>query len=254
MEKPIGVIGSGLGGLAAAATLAARGHKVICFERNKWLGGKAAVLSEQGFRFDMGPTILTVPNVIKRIFEEAKRDMCQYLNLVRLEPQWRSFFEDGSTLDLCENQQRMAELLEKRRPGASEKFKKFMRYSEELHDISERWFFWKSVGGVMDTMSPLEMLKPSTLSDLLKIRMGSSAGDTIRSYIPDERASQMFDHYMQYVGSAPDQSPQPSSAPSRAMQSRDGVWYPIGGTRAVPEALAKLGARTRRRLPHQLRR
>lgn len=240
MSKPVGVIGSGLGGLAAAATLAARGHKVICFEKNKWLGGKAAVLSEQGFRFDMGPTILTVPKVITRIFEEAKRDVNNYLKLVRLEPQWRSFFEEGTTLDLCENQTRMAELLEKRRPGSTESYKKFMRYSEALHEISERWFFWKPVGGVMDTMDPLAMLKPSTLADLLKIRMGTSAGDTIRSYIPDARASQMFDHYMQYVGSAPDQSPAVLCSIA-SMQSRDGVWYPIGGTRAVPEALAKLG-------------
>ena len=54
-------IGAGLGGLAAACTLAARGHRVVLFDKNPWLGGKAAVLEEDGFRFDMGPTILTVP-------------------------------------------------------------------------------------------------------------------------------------------------------------------------------------------------
>ncbi|MFK7820595.1 MAG: phytoene desaturase family protein, partial [Planctomycetaceae bacterium] len=57
-EKAI-VIGSGLGGLAAACTLAARGHEVTLVERSEWLGGKAAVLERDGFRFDMGPTILT---------------------------------------------------------------------------------------------------------------------------------------------------------------------------------------------------
>ena len=72
---PIGVIGSGLAGLASAATLAARGYRVILFERNPWLGGKAAVLSERGFRFDMGPTILTLPSVLGRIFAEAGRDL-----------------------------------------------------------------------------------------------------------------------------------------------------------------------------------
>ena len=57
----VGIIGGGLGGLAAACTLAARGHRVTLLERNDWVGGKAAVLREDGFRFDMGPTILTVP-------------------------------------------------------------------------------------------------------------------------------------------------------------------------------------------------
>ena len=64
----IGVIGGGLGGLAAACTLAARGYEVVAFEKNRWLGGKAAVLSEGGFRFDMGPTILLMPSVLERIF------------------------------------------------------------------------------------------------------------------------------------------------------------------------------------------
>ena len=71
MIDPIGVIGSGLGGLAAACTLAARGHKVVLFEKNDWLGGKAAQYEKDGYRFDMGPTILTVPSVLARIFAES---------------------------------------------------------------------------------------------------------------------------------------------------------------------------------------
>ena len=66
-EERIAVIGGGLGGLAAACTLAARGYRVTLLEKNTWFGGKAAVLEEQGFRFDMGPTILTVPRVLERI-------------------------------------------------------------------------------------------------------------------------------------------------------------------------------------------
>ena len=96
----VGVIGGGLGGLAAACTLAARGHDVVLFERNSWLGGKAAVLEADGFRFDMGPTILTLPSVLARIFAEAGRRLDDYLELVRIDPQWRSFFADGTTLDL----------------------------------------------------------------------------------------------------------------------------------------------------------
>ena len=71
----IGVIGAGLGGLAAACTLAARGYRVVLFERNEWLGGKAAQLEGDGFRFDMGPTIVTIPSVLRRIFAEADRKM-----------------------------------------------------------------------------------------------------------------------------------------------------------------------------------
>ena len=93
----VGVIGGGLGGLAAACTLAARGYRVVVFEKSGWLGGKAAVLSERGFRFDMGPTILTVPSVLRRVFAEAGRELDDYLDLVRLDPQWRCFFTDGTS-------------------------------------------------------------------------------------------------------------------------------------------------------------
>ena len=82
-----GTIGGGLGGLAAACVLAARGYAVTLFEKSAWLGGKAAVLSEAGFRFDMGPTILTMPSVLRRVFSEADRRMEDYLDLVRLDPQ-----------------------------------------------------------------------------------------------------------------------------------------------------------------------
>src|ERR1700733_13497490 len=116
---PVGIIGGGLGGLAAACTLAARGHRVVLFEKNDWLGGKAAVLEEQGFRFDMGPTILTVPAVLQRIFAEAGRSLDAVLDLRRLEPQWRCFFDDGSVLDLTEDAKQMAATLDAFSPGNS---------------------------------------------------------------------------------------------------------------------------------------
>src|SRR3989454_4589265 len=83
----VGVIGGGLGGLAAACTLAARGYRVVLFEASPWLGGKAAVLHAGGFRFDMGPTILTLPGVLRRVFAEAGQNLDDHLDLVRLDPQ-----------------------------------------------------------------------------------------------------------------------------------------------------------------------
>src|SRR5437763_9131618 len=106
-QGKIGVVGGGLGGLAAACVLAARGHAVTLFERSATLGGKAAVLHEQGYRFDMGPTILTLPSVLHRIFAEAGRRLEDELTLLPCDPQWRSFFSDGSTLDLTSQRHEM---------------------------------------------------------------------------------------------------------------------------------------------------
>jgi diapolycopene oxygenase len=126
MTSHVVVVGAGLGGLAAGVTAAARGHRVTVLDKNPWLGGKAAVLnlpdperpgSNQGFRFDMGPTILTVPRVLRRIYAEAGRDQAQDLPLIRLDPQWRCFFDDQTRIDLIENVDAMARSMDAFAPG-----------------------------------------------------------------------------------------------------------------------------------------
>ncbi|MFL7900645.1 phytoene desaturase family protein [Azospirillum argentinense] len=244
MTDRIAVIGGGLGGLASAVVLAARGHKVVLLEKNGWVGGKAAVLEEGGFRFDMGPTILTVPRVLRRILAEAGCDLDRELELVRLEPQWRCFFEDGTVLDLSENIGAMAAELDRLTPGrgAGEGYRRFQALSERLHGISERFFFWKSVEDLGDTLRVRDSMNASTLSDVLALRMGSTVAGTIRSHVPDARAAQMLDHFTQYVGSSPYGSPAVLCAIAH-MQTNDGVWYPMGGTRAVPLALERVARR-----------
>jgi len=240
-RERIVIIGSGLAGLAAACTLAARGYEVVVLEKNPWLGGKAAQLELDGFRFDMGPTILTVPSVLRRIFAEADRDLDEAMDLRRLDPQWRCFFDDGSVLDLCENVKTMrSKLNEFTGNGRSGNgYEKFIDLSKHLHEISERFFFWKPVESIGDTFDAKTTFKLSTLKDVLSLRMGRSVASTIRSHVPDERVAQMLDHFTQYVGSSPYNSPAVLCAIAH-MQTEEGIWYPIGGTRAVPEAMVKL--------------
>ncbi|MEM9250971.1 MAG: phytoene desaturase family protein [Planctomycetota bacterium] len=240
------VIGSGLAGLSAACTLAARGRKVTVLEKNPWLGGKAAVLNQDGYRFDMGPTILTMPRVLERVFEEADRDISDYLDLRRLDPQWRCFFDEqmgGGVLDLRESVADMQQVIREHGNGHGEAtanaYADFIKYTERLHRISDEFFFWKSVGGIGDIFDPSNTFNLSTLSDVLSMRMGKSFAGTIRKYIKDDRLAQLIDHFTQYVGSSPFASPAILCSIA-SMQVNEGVWYPIGGTRAVPEALSKL--------------
>jgi phytoene desaturase len=239
--KPIGIIGGGLAGLSAACVLAARGNKVVLFERNDWLGGKAAQLRSDGFRFDMGPTIVTIPSVLHRIFSEAGARMEDYLELVRLDPQWRCFFEDGSSLDLAQDPEAMAKTLDSFAPGTNSgaRYRDFIGYSERLDDISQRRFFHKSIGGLGDMMNWKTAFDPKMLADVLSMRMGRSVAGTVRKFTPDPRVAQMIDHFTQYVGSSPYGSPAVLCGIAH-MQTQEGVWYPMGGTRAVPLALEKL--------------
>ncbi|EYD70448.1 phytoene desaturase family protein [Limimaricola hongkongensis] len=234
-----GIIGGGLGGLAAACTLAARGHRVVLFEKNDWLGGKAAVLEEQGFRFDMGPTILTMPRVLERIFSEAGRDLHSELDLRRLDPQWRCFYEDGAVLDLRDDPKKAAEEIGRLSPADREGFERFMQVAKRLSDVSDKFFFWKSVEDLRDTMDLKANMSLSTLSDVLALRMHRTVAGQIKRDVKDKRVAQMLEHFIQYVGSSPLASPAVLCGIAQ-MQQGEGVWYPMGGTRAVPLALMRL--------------
>ena len=240
-EGTVGIVGAGLGGLAAACTLAARGHRVTLFDKNPWLGGKAAVWEDQGFRFDMGPTILTVPRVLERVFAEAGRDMHEELDLVRLDPQWRCFYEGGSVLDLREKPEAMRAELERFAPGSAEGYEAFLKVAERIADVSDRFFFWKAVEDLRDTMDLRSGMSLATLKDVMAIRMHRSVSEQVKRSVRDHRVGQMLEHFIQYVGSSPLASPAVLCGIAH-MQVGEGVWYPMGGTRAVPEALAALAS------------
>ncbi len=247
MSNPSVVIGAGLGGLAAAVTLAARGHAVTVIERNPWVGGKAAVLEHEGYRFDMGPTILTVPSVLKRVFAEAGERLEDHVELVRLDPQWRSFFADGTDLDLAQDTGVMARRIGTfSGDGSSEVgYRRFSEISRRLADISRKYYFYKSVGGITDLFRNVIDGDESVLrllADCTQIRAGRSVGGTIRAHIADPRVAQMLDHFTQYVGSAPDNSPAVLAGIAN-LQTDEGVWYPMGGIGAVPAALRSLALR-----------
>ncbi len=260
-DRRAAVVGAGLAGLTAAVTLAARGFDVTVFDKNPWAGGKAARLEAQSadggtFRFDMGPTILTVPEVLERVFQEAGVDLHDRLDLVRLDdPQWRCFFDghrgdkhgsdtggDGfQVLDLKEDVGAMRDELERFTGDgrAAGDYAGFVDYTRKLHRISDDFYFWKSIGGMKDMFSFGGTMNASTLKDVAAMRMWSTVAGTVRKMVPDDRVAQMLDHYTQYVGSDPGQAPAILCGIA-AMQVDRGVWYPRGGTRAVPLALRKL--------------
>ncbi len=236
------VVGGGLGGLAAACTLAARGASVRLFEARATLGGKAAVLEKHGFRFDMGPTILTLPSVLRRVLGEAGVKLEERLDLRRLDPQWRCFFEDGGVLDLGADAGRMAEVLtDFADADTALGYLRFLEAARKLHRISERFFFWRPVGGLRDTLDLRTSFTAATLRDLKDLRFGRTVAGTIRGAVHDPRVAQMLDHFTQYVGSSPFLAPAVLCGIAD-MQLAEGVWYPLGGTRAVPEALGRLAA------------
>ncbi len=153
----------------------------------------------------MGPTILTLPSVLRRIFSEAGKKLEDYLALVPLDPQWRCFFTDGGRLDLTADLAAMKKSLDAFAPGSADGYERFLRLAERLHDISRRFYFYKPIGSVRDMMNVGEALSPKMMGDLFAMRFHSTVAGTVRKHVKDGRVAQMLDHFTQYVGSSPDQ-------------------------------------------------
>ena len=153
----------------------------------------------------------------------------------------RSFFADGTTLDLRADIGQMSIGLEAFGPGTVTGYRRLMEQSARLHRVSDRFFFWRPVGGLRDMVKVKGAFEPSLLLDLLALQPGRSMAAMVRSHVPDGRVAQMLDDFTQYVGSAPDTSPAVLCGIAH-MQTNEGVWYPAGGIAAVPRALTRLAS------------
>lgn len=251
------VIGAGLAGLASAVELAGRGLSVCVIDKNDHLGGKMNLLSvpysgpvagsnapaEGRFTFDMGPTIITLPGVLKGIIARAGRSTEDYIDLINLDPQWRCMYEDGTVLDLRQNVDAMAAALDKQFPQAmpGRGYREFVDYSRRMLRLSEKVFFYKDVGSPIDMMRASPVGDPKLLADVLAMRMHSTMAKTAHKYVREPHLQQLVEHFLQYVGSSPFLAPAILTLIAAA-QVDQGCWYPMGGTRQVARTLSRIGA------------
>ncbi|TVQ52788.1 MAG: phytoene desaturase [Phycisphaerales bacterium] len=235
------VIGGGLAGLAATVELASNGYAVTLVEKNEHLGGKMNVLSEKGFSFDMGPTILTLPHVIAGIIERTGRNVADYLDLINLDPQWRCLFEDQTVIDLHQDPMVMADAMDQQFPAAKpgSGYRDFIEYSRRMYRLSERVFFYRDLGSAMDMMRQTSPNDFGLLRDVMAMRMHSTMAKTVHRSVKEPHLQQLCEHFLQYVGSSPFLAPAILSLIAAA-QTDHGCCYAMGGTRMVARTLENI--------------
>ena len=239
-QNHIAIVGGGLAGLACAVELSSHGLRVTLVEKNDHLGGKMNLLEEQGFSFDMGPTIITLPQVFRGIVKRSGRKVEDYAKLINLDPQWRCFYEDGTVLDLAAGLQPMLDRLEKQFPGtgAASGFKSFVDYARRMFRLSEKVFFYQDLGSVGDMMRK-PSADPKILADVLAMRLHSTVGATVHKHIEEPHVRQLCEHFQQYIGSSPFLAPAILSLIAAA-QVDQGCWYALGGTRTIAQSLERI--------------
>ncbi len=235
------VVGAGLAGLSAAMRLAGAGRKVTVVEREAHPGGRAGRITAPApdgagdYRFDTGPTVLTMPDLVADCFDALGEDMADWLTLEPVTPLYRAKYADGSTLDVHADPQQMAE--EVRRvcgPEEAAGYLRFVEFVSELYRAEMRTFIDRNI----DT--PLDLLRPDLLR-LLRRQGFSKLAPVVGQYLKDERLQKVFSFQALYAGLSPYDA-LAIYAVIAYMDSVAGVFSARGGVSAVPSAMAAAAA------------
>ena len=227
------VVGSGIGGLAASIRLGCAGHRTVVLERNPIAGGKVADLDEAGYRFDLGPTFLTLPASFDELFRLAGTTLADQVELIRLDPQFRHRWPDGSTLDVRDDPAATVAEVERTSPGSGEAWNRFLRHAAEVREASERTLLARPTGSPSSLMA--RMTSPV---DVARVDGRRTLAKASSSFFDDPRLQQVVNRYATYSGSSPYLTP--ATAVSIAdMEQTDGVWYVAGGVGRLRDALVR---------------
>ncbi|WP_261566343.1 phytoene desaturase family protein [Frankia gtarii] len=228
------VIGAGVGGLAAAARLAAAGHDVTVCEQSSRIGGKLGWYERDGYGFDTGPSLLTMPGVFEDLFAATGGPLRAELDLRRLDPIASYRFADGTTLAAhADDDTFAAELDERLGAGAGSDWRRLADRAARVFDAAEGPFLSSPVraGG-------LARLAWASPGDIAAVAPGRSLRGLGRSYLRDPRLRMMLDRYATYSGSDPRRAPAALVSVVHA-ERRFGGWYVPGGLRRLGEAIAR---------------
>ncbi len=232
--RRIVVVGAGVGGLAAAIRLRALGHDVTVFERSDVVGGKLAVHVREGFTFDIGPSLVTLPHVFDDVFRAAGTSLDEQVDLVRLDPQFVYHWPDGSSLIVPDGDADTARAFDDFAPGSGEQWRAFDARGRRIWDVAERTFF----AGPMSNPWSLAKRMRSPL-DLAAIDPLRTLHRSAESFFDDPRLAQWAGRYATYSGSSPFAAPA-TLACIPHIEARFGCWYPMGGLDTLRQAFERV--------------
>ena len=225
------VVGAGLAGLSAALRLVGAGRKVTVIERESVPGGRNGLLQKDGYSFDTGPSVLTMPSLIQDAFSCVGEDMKDWLELSPLKPLYRAFYHDGSQIDVHANTAEMEE--EIRRTVSAEEalgYRKYVDFVTKLYKYEMNDFIDRNID------SPFNLLTPN-LARLIALGGFRRLSPKVNQFLKDPRLQKVYSFQAMYAGVSPQQA-LAIYAVIAYMDSVNGVFFPKGGMHAVPRALA----------------
>lgn len=225
------VIGSGLGGLAAAIRLRARGHEVLVLEAMDQPGGRAAVFEQDGFSFDAGPTVVTASHLFDELFALVGRERRDYVQFVPVDPFYRVLFPDGSAFDYVGDEARLLAQIEQFSPRDVDGYRRLAAQAREIFDIG----YTELVDRPFDRFGDMLKIVP----DLARLGCWRSMYEWVSRSIADERLRQVFTFQPLLIGGNPFRAPA-IYALIHWLERKWGVEFALGGTTAIVKAMVRL--------------
>ncbi len=228
----IAIIGAGLGGLTSSCMLAKQGHDVTIYEKNEKPGGKINEIRANGFRFDTGPSLLTMPFVLESLFDFCEADISEYLDIRPIDPICRYFYQNGTQFDCYQDSGVNIAQLQQFAPDDVQAYKAFRKYSENLYERTKEAFLFNPLYGLSD----LSSLK---LTDFFKIDAFKTVSERIDQMFQSSELRKFFKRFTTYNGSSPFQAPATLNVIPHVELSMGGH-YINGGMYSLIEALSRL--------------
>jgi phytoene desaturase len=225
------VVGAGLGGLAAAIRLAAAGWTVDVFDKNAEVGGRMSTVRAGDVRWDVGPTLIMMPDVLRELFAAAGRRLEDYVDLVRVDPYYRVAFEGGGHLDFTGSLPAMVANVEAAEPGGGAGYLRYLGEAERLYRLTRPALIERTFRGARDL--------PGVLLPILRARPADSVASMAARHFTSARVRRAFSFQTLYLGTRPERVPA-AYVMIPFVEAALGVWYPRGGIHTIAGAMAKV--------------
>jgi phytoene desaturase len=231
IKKKVAVVGAGVGGLSAAARLAHRGCDVTVFEKLSECGGRNHMLIDKGFKFDMGPSFVLMPDFFGEVFTDCGKSIDAYLNMRVLDINYKIFYPDHRVLTVFRDNERTKKELEKFEVGSSEGFDRFIKKTEK---------YFKTVAPLLyRCFTAKDLVNPKNWKLLFALEPFKTYWQLAKEYFKTEELAYAFTFEAMFMGVSPFDAPGFYSVITYADHVQK-IAHPMGGMYEIPKALEHL--------------
>lgn len=236
-SENVAVIGSGIAGLSAAVRLAVAGKQVVVYEQNAYTGGKVTAFERNGFRFDMGPSLFTLPHLVDELFELAGKSPRDYFNYHTHDEVCRYFWNDGTQLTLYPDVERNVEAIRAAfGDAAAERVAEYFERARKKYELTAPFFLENSLHKARTFLTP-EVFK--VVAEIPKLGLFSTLHQENQSFFKEPKLVQLFNRYATYNGSSPYQTPGIMQMITH-LEHGLGTHFPVGGMHEISQSITRL--------------